>query len=213
LTTTAAQRPPFALSEREQGRLAERLGSAAADARRRACATLAAITVELAGDVDPAAVACASRRAAEPWFLFEQPDRGRRALAALGQAHELRASGPRRFDELAAGWRELAARAVADPSQGAHAAGPIAVGGLAFAPDGGAAPHWRGFGASSLVVPEVSLARAGERVTMTLSALIQPDDDPQQRAELLLTRAAELREAPLPLLDPSPAGRFEVISA
>ena len=34
------------------------------------------VTIRLEDDVDPAAVACASRRPGEPWFLFEQPDRG-----------------------------------------------------------------------------------------------------------------------------------------
>ncbi|HEY7836415.1 MAG TPA: isochorismate synthase, partial [Solirubrobacteraceae bacterium] len=202
-----------ALAERDEGRLAAGLRRAAADARRRGRATLAAVTVELARTVDPAAVACASRRAGEPWFLFEQPDRGSRALATLGQALELRASGAGRFEELAAAWRELSARAIADPADGGHAAGPIAVGGLAFAPDGGTSPHWRGFGSSSLVVPELSIARAGEHVTMTVSALVEPDDDPPERLEALLARLAELREAPLPLLDPAPAGRFEVVSA
>ncbi len=213
MRTGSAQRRPFALAERDEGRLAEGLRRAAADARRRGRATLAAVTVELARTVDPAAVACASRRAGEPWFLFEQPDRGSRALATLGQALELRASGAGRFEELAAAWRELSARAIADPADGGHAAGPIAVGGLAFAPDGGTSPHWRGFGSSSLVVPELSIARAGEHVTMTVSALVEPDDDPPERLEALLARLAELREAPLPLLDPAPAGRFEVVSA
>lgn len=213
MRTAAAERQPFALSEREQDRLGERLRAAAARARRRGRATLAAVTVELPPAVDPSAVVFASRRPAEPWFCFEQPDRGARALATLGRAHELRASGPDRFAVLAAEWRELAANARADGSDGAHAGGPIAVGGAAFAADGARAPHWRGFGAASFVVPELSLSRAGRRVTMTLCALVQPDDDPEQRMARLTARLAELRDSPLPLLDPAPAGRFEVISA
>ena len=213
MRSATEQRPPFALDEREQGRLAERLRSAAKRARRAGRARLASITVELPAGVDPVAVVCASRRPGEPWFCLEQPDRDSRALAALGRAHELSAAGERRFTELAASWRELAAGAVADPLEDSHAAGPLALGGLSFAPDGGSAPHWRPFGSSSLVVPEVSLAREGERVTMSVAALVQPDDDTEQRLEGLLARLTELREMPLPLLDPAPAGRFEIVSA
>ena len=217
MRTTAAAGSPFALQDAERERLAGRLAGALAAARRSGRGRLAAITVELAPEVDPAAVACRSRREGEPWFVFEQPDRGARALGALGQALELRASGPSRFTELAARWRELAATGFADPSDGTHAAGPLAVGGFSFAPDGGVAPHWRGFASSSLVVPELSLARSERRgvrlVTLTLSALVEPDDDPEQVLERLLARLAELRAESLPLLDPAPAGRFEVISA
>ena len=213
MSSATEQRPPFALGERERGRLAGRLQRAAKLARRAGRARLASITVELPAGVDPVAVACTSRRSREPWFCLEQPDRDSRALAALGRAHELSASGERRFAELAASWRELASGAVADPLEDSHASGPLALGGLSFAPDGGSAPHWRPFGSASLVVPEVSLAREGERVTMSVAALVQPDDDAEQLLGGLLARLAELREVPLPLLDPAPAGRFEIVSA
>jgi len=213
LRTPVAQGQPFSLTGREQGRLSERLGKAAARARRSGRATLAAITVPLPEDVDPAAVACASRREGEPWFCFEQPDRGRRALGALGMALELRAAGGDRFREIAERWRELNAHGFADPSDGSHAAGPLAVGGLSFAPDGGRSPQWRGFGPASLVVPEISLARGGGGSGVTLCALVEPDDDTEQVLERLLGRLAELRREPLPLLDPAPTGRFEVLSA
>ena len=208
-----AQRPPFALDEREQGRLHARLREASKRARARGRATLAALTVALDAPADPSAVAFASRRGGEPWFCFEQPDRGGRALAALGEALDLRAGGAERFSELAARWRELTAGALQDEPDGSHAAGPVAVGGFSFAADGGRAPHWRAFGPASMVVPEVSLARADGRTTMTLAALVQPDDEPAAALEALAGRAAALREEPLPLLDPAPTGRFEVLSA
>ncbi len=213
MTATAAQGQPFALSRREQGRLSDRLQAAVRRARRSGRETLASVTVELPADTDPAAVACASRRAGEPWFCFEQPDRGSRALGALGEALELRGAGPGRFGQVAARWRELNREACSDPADGSHAGGPIAVGGFAFAPDGGSAPHWREFGAASMTVPELSIARSEGRVTMTLSALLAPDDETGERLGALLARVAELRQEPLPLLDPAPTGRFEVVSA
>jgi salicylate biosynthesis isochorismate synthase/menaquinone-specific isochorismate synthase len=211
--SATAQRPPFALDERAQGRLAARLRDASARARRRGRATLAALTVRLDGAADPSAVAFASRRSEEAWFCFEQPDRGGRALAALGEALDLRAAGAERFTELASRWRELTSDGLQDGADGSHAAGPVAVGGFSFAPDGGQAPHWRGFGPARLIVPEVSLARADGATTMTLAALLQPDDDHAQVLARLTLRAEQLREAPLPLLDPAPTGRFEVLSA
>jgi isochorismate synthase len=217
LRTAAAAGSPFALQDADRERLVRRLARALAAARNTGRAHLASITVELDSAVDPSAVACASRRSGEPWFVLEQPDRGSRALAAIGEAVELEASGPSRFAQLAGSWRRLAAEAFADASDGTHAAGPVAVGGLSFAPDGAQAPHWRGFGSASLVVPELNLARCERNgrlvVTMTLTALVQPDDDPAGRLDRLLGRLDELRAEPLAMLDPFPTGRFEVISA
>jgi salicylate biosynthesis isochorismate synthase len=216
LRALAASGPPFALEERERGRLERALTRALARARSEGRPTLASATVELPGGADPAAIACASRRAGEPWFLFEQPDRGRRALACIGEAVELNASGPGRFSELARRWRELAGRAVADQPDGPVAAGPVAVGGFAFAPEGGSSPHWRGFAPAGLSVPEVAISRScrGREtlVRLTLTALVAPDDTPEQRLQALLARVGELRAAPLPLLDPAPTGRFQVVS-
>ncbi len=210
-----AQGPPFALTTSERERLARRIEQASRGARSHGRATLASITLDLDADVDPAEVVCASRRGEEdPWFLLEQPARGRRALACLGEALELQADGPGRFRELALRWRALASEARSDRADGA---GPVAVGGFAFAPDGGRSPHWRGFAPASLMVPEVALARRERdglaRVAMTVTALVQPDDVPDERLGQLLDRVEGLQARPLPLLDPSPAGRFEVISA
>jgi isochorismate synthase len=189
--------------------LAARLELAVQRARRSGQPTLATLTVALAPEVDPSAVVCASRRAGEPWFLFEQPERKQVALAALGQATQLLAHGPQRFADVADRWRALAAAAVGD--------GPLAVGGFAFAHDGGGAPQWSDFQPASLVVPEVALTREqrrGERhVCMTLSALAAPDDVADELLARLLARVAELRLRPLPMLDPAPAGRCRVVSA
>jgi salicylate biosynthesis isochorismate synthase len=216
---------PFSLTHAEQERIASRLAGAVKRARRSGEPTLATISLALGREVDPTAVACASRRAGEPWFVFEQPDRDGAALAGLGEAVELRSSGEHRFGEVTERWRRLSARAVGaasdgasgDPEEGPDDAGLVALGGFAFAPDGGSAPHWQGFAPASLIVPEVALRRRGTgeqlRVRMTLTALAQPDDVPEQLLERLLARVSELRERPLPLLDPAPAGRFQVASA
>jgi isochorismate synthase len=212
---------PFALSERDRGRLLERLHLAVKRARRGGKEILATISVRLPSEVDPSAVVCASRREGEAWFVFEQPDRGRAALAALGEVSHLRASGPERFALVAERWRKMSAAAVGDPPEG-DGGGPVALGGFAFAPEGGGAPHWAGFEPASLIVPEVALTRRGSRdgaadrrgeVRMTLAVMARPDDLGEELLARLERRLGELREQSLPLLDPAPAGRYQVASA
>jgi salicylate biosynthesis isochorismate synthase len=210
--TTAPGGRPFALAPAYGGELLARCERALRRARAGRGEVLASITVPLPRGVDPSALAFASRRAGEPWFCFEQPDRDGAALAALGSVREIRTRGAARFKDAATAWRELAANAEAGVPDGPAAAGPVAVGGFAFAPEGGAARHWQGFAAGDLTVPEVAVARRGGEVALTLAALLTPDDDPAQVAARLEARAAELRPGALPLLDPDPAGRFHVES-
>jgi menaquinone-specific isochorismate synthase len=230
---------PFALSDADRERLAARLQLAVKRARRSGRQTLAALTLPLPGDLDPSAVVCASRRPGESWFLLEQPERGSRALAALGEAACLTATGPERFATVADRWRALAAAAVSDPPEnpsdlGSTSGGPIALGGFAFAPGGGADLAWSGFAPASLIVPEVAFTREqrvgrgtgggspspdpraateGMRVRMTLCAHAAPDDTAEQLLARLERRLGELRMEPLALLDPAPTGRYRIASA
>ena len=171
-----------------------------------------AVTVPVAPTVDPSAVAFASRRSGEPWFCFEQPDRSGAALAALGCVRRLEAHGADRFEHVAAAWRDLAGSAEADAPDGPPGAGLVAVGGFAFADDGGTAPHWAGYEAADLIVPEVALARRGSDVRLTLTAVAAPDDTADDLVARLERRVGELRNAELPLVDPAPAGRFQIAS-
>src|SRR5919199_3541566 len=194
----------------------ERLRARAADAVRRARRrgeALAAVTVALPAAADPVAIAAASRRPGEAWFSYEQSERDGFALAALGCVAAIDEEGPQRFAQAARRWRALAEHAACDDPDGPRGSGPVAVGGFAFAPDGGAAPHWAGYDPASLHVREVALVRRGGEVRLTLAALARPDDVPEDLVARLEARAAEMREQPLPLLDPNPAGQFRVVSA
>jgi salicylate biosynthesis isochorismate synthase/menaquinone-specific isochorismate synthase len=191
-------------------------------ARRTGRGVLAGLTVRVDPDVDPSAVVFASRRATDDWFCFEQPDRDGAALATLGCAARLEprgdepaarhGDGDARFAAVAGQWRRLAGEAVADLPDGPPGAGLVAVGGFPFAAGGADAPHWAGFGPGGLVVPEVALARRGRDVRMTLALLAAPDDVPAELVARAEQRLAGLRRAPLPLLDPAPAGRFRIAS-
>jgi isochorismate synthase len=197
-------------------RLDLRISAALRKARKRPTGhgALASVTRILPGAVDPSAVVCASRTAQDAWFVLEQPARDGSALAALGCAIELTAEGPKRFDQVARQWRELVAGSASDPVPGPapHGAGLTAVGGFAFA-DRVDAPEWTGFGPASMVVPELSMARCGGQTWMTLNALVQADDTVEDVRARIVARLTGLSDAPLPLLDPAPAGAYRVASA
>jgi salicylate biosynthesis isochorismate synthase/menaquinone-specific isochorismate synthase len=212
--TSTRGETPFALSAAQRTRLRKRLEQAVKRARRRggSSTVLAAMTVDVDRAVDPSGVVLSSRRPREPWFCIEQPDRERAAVAALGCVVALEARGPRRFDEIASRWRALAAEAMCDPAD-ARGAGLIAVGGFAFAPNGGASPHWASFAPASMHVPEVSLARRGEEVRLTVAALATADDTADGLLERIGRRCEELGRGALPLLDPDPVGRYQVAAS
>ncbi len=216
-STVTAARPPFALRDADRTRLHGHLEAAIRRARAaRSGTALAAVTVVLDPRTDPTAIVVASRREGEPWFVLEQPDRERSALATLGCVAALEAQGPDRFKEVAARWRRLASDACCDTHDDRgrpRGAGPVAVGGFAFAPEGGQAPHWSGFAPASLHVPEVAIARRGDDVRMTLHALARVGDVADELLHALELRCAELRDVGLPLLDPDPVGRVRVVSA
>ena len=157
--------------------------------------------------LDPVALVAASRRPGEPWFCLEQPDRHGYAVAGLGAAWAIEATGEDRFRAVARGWRAVSAAAVADPAGERPAgSGLVAMGGFAFADDGGAAPQWDGYPPASLVVPEVAMARGEGGCAVTVNAAVAPDDTPEDLLERVERRLAGLRQSPLPLLDPAPVG-------
>ncbi len=205
----------FALAPVDRARLHAHLCTAIRRARTdRAREALGSITVAAPAGTDPTAVVVASRQPGESWFVMEQPDREGAALAALGSAAVLEARGPDRFAIVAKRWAALAATAACDgPGDGPRASGPVAVGGFAFADDGGQAPHWTGYAPASLHVPQIALVRRGTDVRVTVTALARPDDLPEDLLAGLEEGLGRLRVAALALLDPEPVVRPRVASA
>ncbi len=213
---SVSTRAPRWLGESGWSRLRGRTESALQAARRHGSArTLISVSERLAGEVDPSPVVIGSRRPGEHWLCLEQPDRDGTALAALGCAHELipPTSSERRFEEVDRRWRELVSRALADPPGGPPGSGLIAAGGFAFAPGGGDSPTWQGFGAGSLIVPELSLARRAGETWLTVNLMPEADDTIEGVLGGVERRLAELRVGSLPLLDPAPTGHFSVHSS
>ncbi|MEA2378300.1 MAG: menaquinone-specific isochorismate synthase [Thermoleophilaceae bacterium] len=203
---------PFELSSEARETLARRIEQAA-----DRTPALAALTVALPADLDLSAVVMRARRPDDRFFCFEQPDRDGFVLAGLGCAVALESRGPGRFREVAVRARGLGRRAFVDdpgldPDRPA-AAGPVFVGGFAFADDGGGTPEWSSLAPASLVLPEVSLARHRGRARMTVSVVADGDDSPEALLERLLARVAELEPASMPLIDPDPAHPTRVASA
>jgi isochorismate synthase len=165
---------------------------------------LVSVTVELEGALDPAGIAFGSRRAADRWFCWEQPDTGF-AIGAVGSAMELVSRGEDRFSDIAAGCiRATHSRLAAEPEGLPAGAGPIWASGFAFAPDGGSEPIWSSLPPALAVLPELSVARSGERTFLTVSAEVRAGigaDGPLARAR---GRLASLEEAPLTPADPGP---------
>ena len=183
----------IALAESDAERLHERVGAAAARARR-SCASRCSpsITVPIPAELDLSAAVLGARRPDDRFACLEQPDRDGFALAGLGEATTIEARGPGRFAEVATRARELGREAITDdPAQDPErppAAGPVFIGGFAFAHDGGSSPEWSSLPPASLVLPEVVLSRQGEQARLTLNAVVQPDDDADAVVERLRRR-------------------------
>jgi isochorismate synthase len=207
----------FALAADDVERLERGIDRALSAARREGAPVVVAMTAPIPAELDLSSAVLAARRPGDRFACLEQPDRDGFVLAALGQAEVIEARGPERFTRVSARARELARTAVADdpgddPSR-PPAAGPVFVGGFAFADDGGSSPEWSGLAPACLVLPELALVRQGGEARLTLTAVVQPDDDPGAVAERLLRRANQLAPASMPLLDPDPVERTRVASA
>ena len=196
---------------------AETLAANVAEALRRAHAhgrpVVASSTVELGPGMDPVATVFASRRAEERWFAWEQPERDGFALAALGAAHVVEAAPARgRFRAAARQCSEVMRDAVVGEPADRLASGPVWVGGFSFFPDGGRDPQWASLPATLLVLPELSLARLGDETTATVNVVCRPGADGAALVERAAARLGALRHDPLPIVDPDPAGGYDIAS-
>jgi menaquinone-specific isochorismate synthase len=214
ITTTRAE-SPFELSSEAQALLAKRVERAVERSRREGSPALAAVTVPIDAALDLSAAVLAARRPDDRFFCFEQPDRDGFVLAGLGCAQALESRGPGRFREVAVRARDLGRRAFVDDAaedpERPGAAGPVFVGGFAFAENGGQTPEWSSLAPASLVLPELSFTRHRGEARMTVSVVVHPDR--AHRVASVLDRVAELDAAHMPLIDPDPVQPTRVASA
>ena len=207
----------FELDDAARGRLTERIERALAIARRERRRVIASVTTAIDPGVDVSASVLRARRADDRCLCLEQPDRGGFALAALGSAAMVEGHGSERFGEVTAKSRALADRALvddpaADPGR-PPAAGPVWVGGFAFADQGGGAPEWSSLAPAQLVMPEVTLVRQDGEARLTVVAVVHGDESAISVLERAEARIATVMPAEMPLADPDPVARARVASA
>lgn len=187
----------------------EGLAQRAAGERRR----LVSVTAEI-GEIDPSAAVFGSRRADDRWFCWEEPDRDALAIAGVGSAHEVVSRGERRAADLIADTTAIMRSRLAEaPDDLPPGAGPLWVGGMAYAEDAPTGGTWSSLPPALLVLPELLIARSEGRHLLTLSGFAGGDVDPAEMRSRLEARLGALRDEPLPALDPHPAVRAEVSSS
>ncbi|CAN5494417.1 isochorismate synthase [soil metagenome] len=178
-----------------------------AKGRRR----LVSLTVEVATP-DPVAAVIGSRMASDRWFCWEQPERDRFALAAVGSAYESLGRGTGRFGQVAESCALIMRDRIFDePSGMPPGAGAVWVGGFSFSDSGGGSSHWSSFPPALMVMPELSLARVGSRTLMTVNTIAgeRPDEEAASR---LAARVSALSSEPLPMTDPHPSSSATIAS-
>jgi len=181
--------------------------------RRSGKSVIASHSEALTKALDPSAAVYASRQANEQIFCFEQPAYVGSVVAGLGSVCELEATGDGRFQYISESWRGLIESAVTKLVDDLPGSGLIACGGFAFTPQTThRVPHWRSFGCAKLTIPEITFARRGEKVCITVNRLVAPDDTAQQHLDAIESRLAQLSLKPLPMLDPDPTTGATVVS-
>lgn len=173
--------------------ISDRLGRAAEAARLKARALerpVAAWVTARLPHVDPLDLLAAARGRVLDTVLLARPADGF-SMVGLGRAWEFSGGGPDRFTLAARAWQALTRDCVgeipavgmvegSDP-RGWLKAGPVLLGGFAFAHDAPADGVWEGFPVSWLVMPRVAVACAGGSAWITLSALVDPGESARSR--------------------------------
>jgi isochorismate synthase len=158
--------------------------------RRRAdssgCAQLVALrvatAVEAATDDGPLASGVGDPLAAfEAWegqerFFWERPSESH-SMAARGVVRAIETTGAHRFAEADHRARELFSQLLVGGDPGGVGAGPLLVGGFAFADAGSPSPEWHSFPAGRLVLPEILVVRRAGRLWCTVCRSVSPGAD------------------------------------
>jgi isochorismate synthase len=195
----------------DSGRLESLLGEAVVTGCSRDRPTVASVTIEIEC-ADPVATVFASRRAVDPWFCWQEPERDF-SLAALGRAHSVIAHGDDRFREAAAECAHLSGEAIIRGStESGPTTGLVWTGGFAFSDGGAVSPAWSSFEPAAMILPELSIQKGPEGAFVSLNALTGPGIDPERVTADLLGRAGSLVQGDLGLIDPHPALRSEIES-
>lgn len=97
------------------------------------------------------------------------------AMAGVGSAGTIEASGERRFAAADAAWRDYCADALIDAAPGVAGTGPVLIGGFAFDPQRPATPLWGAYPAGRLVLPRYLYTQVEDTYWLTINAIVHPD--------------------------------------
>lgn len=143
---------------------------------------------------DPIALYQASHQFTTERYFWSQPARGRAHLG-IGAAHIIESSGPQRFQETAAQWRNLLQDAVIAYSSELTDGGPRLLGGFAFDPQSPTTELWHGFPHGRMILPEIFFTRTPTASWLTLNALVSASSDAEELSAQWDARVGQLRRA------------------
>jgi isochorismate synthase len=156
-------------------------------ARRRGAPVLVSVSVPLPA-LDPLDLFVQAGVLAHDRLYWERPADGV-AMAGIGVARAIEAAGAA---EAGYAWRALLERALVDSVHGGEMAGPLLMGGFAFASpqaqsnESTRGTPWEGFPAGRLTLPRLSLATAGGASVLTVNSVLSATTDVEAaRARLL----------------------------
>ena len=175
----------------------EALGALLGRARERSAALRRPVLASLTLPYD--APTWPSLDASSECVLWQQPSRDVKMLA-VGHAAAIEAAGVNRFGHVREGLTRLLAEAVIG---GLPGSAPIALAGFAFdiqeGPEQTPEERWRAFPDGLAVLPRLLFARRDGMTTLTLNALVSPEDNPRRLEDTLLSELdASSRPAPQP---------------
>jgi isochorismate synthase len=149
-------------------------GRLPASTRGPSSGSLRAVT-RTAQEVDAIGLFAAAREQDLEVALWLQPAAGF-ALVGIGRAWSVEAAGADRFGRAAAAWQDLhAGAAIEVPPGSPRGVGPVLLGGLGFTGNLPADDDpWNPFGAASLVLPELTYARAHGTSFVTFAEVTPP---------------------------------------
>jgi salicylate biosynthesis isochorismate synthase len=97
-------------------------------------------------------------------------------VVGAGSAWKVASGGSERFKRVGAAWRSLLDDAVGDEHPTKRwGAGPVLIGGFAFAPEGPTSAEWDGYPAGGMILPRMSVMSAGDASWLTFAVTVGPE--------------------------------------
>jgi isochorismate synthase len=179
-------------------RVRDRAAAAIRRARNRRRAILLSLAAPIAPPEDVLALLHAPAHRTDHCFVWQRPADAL-SIAGLGAAATCEAEGDGRFTAVAGACTALIDDALIETAADPSTAGPLFVGGFAFAPDA-VRGVWQGFPPGQLVLPRVTIVQRGQLAALTFNVLLNGESDPEEVARQL---TAEMVRVHTPVMRPA----------